>query len=378
MRFLPFIIFAFALFASSAIASDNSRFLRTGLEVLYQQEVNRYRSCQSAGNSFCRFSELNFFLGLLDLATPLHITDPKYPAVAERFRWQAVVEAVLVISDEGTVSEVETLYCESGRTRDIKLRWRWELEGRFCKEFRYAAEKAFSDYTFPASPDSLKDAERLANVGLAFQMIDLTGRTDHDVNQQLLDLNKGQVRTLQKFLDAEDWNGLREYALKRRDESEVFDYYLGNAAWESGNKSTAIEHFSEFLREGGDRYWHFGTKAMVIAIDHFYEVGDDQQVVDLGNAFLLEEYLNTGNSIAKPVVAEALTKYAISLTLIDDQELAQALYLLRALERVGLYRGIPKALKEVIQTQRNHLESQIINIGKAKAKQRSDPIKLDG
>lgn len=378
MRFLPFITFAFALFASSAIASDNSRFLRTGLEVLYQQEVNRYRSCQSAGNSFCRFSELNFFLGLLDLATPLHITDPKYPAVAERFRWQAVVEAVLVISDEGTVSEVETLYCESGRTRDIKLRWRWELEGRFCKEFRYAAEKAFSDYTFPASPDSLKDAERLANVGLAFQMIDLTGRTDHDVNQQLLDLNKGQVRTLQKFLDAEDWNGLREYALKRRDESEVFDYYLGNAAWESGNKSTAIEHFSEFLREGGDRYWHFGTKAMVIAIDHFYEVGDDQQVVDLGNAFLLEEYLNTGNSIDKPVVAEALTKYAISLTLIDDQELAQALYLLRALERVGLYRGIPKALKEVIQTQRNHLESQIINIGKAKAKQRSDPIKLDG
>lgn len=378
MRFLPFITFAFALFASSAIASDNSRFLRTGLEVLYQQEVNRYRSCQSAGNSFCRFSELNFFLGLLDLATPLHITDPKYPAVAERFRWQAVVEAVLVISDEGTVSEVETLYCESGRTRDIKLRWRWELEGRFCKEFRYAAEKAFSDYTFPASPDSLKDAERLANVGLAFQMIDLTDRTDHDVNQQLLDLNKGQVRTLQKFLDAEDWNGLREYALKRRDESEVFDYYLGNAAWESGNKSTAIEHFSEFLREGGDRYWHFGTKAMVIAIDHFYEVGDDQQVVDLGNAFLLEEYLNTGNSIDKPVVAEALTKYAISLTLIDDQELAQALYLLRALERVGLYRGISKALKEVIQTQRNHLESQIINIGKAKAKQRSDPIKLDG
>ena len=183
---------------------------------------------------------------------------------------------------------------------------------------------------------------------------------------------------MQKFLDAEDWTGLREYALKRRDKSEVFDYYLGNAAWESGNKSTAIEHFSEFLREGGDRYWHFGTKAMVIAIDHFYEVGDDQQVVDLGNAFLLEEYLNTGNSIDKPVVAEALTKYAISLTLIDDQELARALYLLRALERVGLYRGIPKALEEVIQTQRNHLESQIINIGKAKAKQRSDPIKLDG
>tara|TARA_B100000035_G_scaffold280092_1_gene260115 strand:+ start:130 stop:1263 length:1134 start_codon:yes stop_codon:yes gene_type:complete len=377
MRFLPFITFAFALFVSNAIASDNSRFLRTGLEVLYQQEVNRYRSCQSAGNSFCRFSELNFFLGLLDLATPLHVEDPKYPAVAERFRWQAVVEAVLVISDEGTVSEVETLYCESGRTRDIKLRWRWELEGRFCREFRYAAEKAFSDYTFLASPDSLKDAERLANVGLAFQMVDLTGRTDHDVNQQLLDLNKGQVRTLQKFLDAEDWNGLREYALKRRDESEVFEYYLGNAAWESGNKPTAIGHFSDFLKEGGDRYWHFGTKAMVIAIDHFYEVGDDQQVIDLGNAFLLEEYLNTGNSIAKPVVAEALTKYAISLTLIEDQELAQALYLLRALERVGLYRGIPKALKEVIQTQRNHLESQIINIGKAKARQLSDPVQLD-
>ena len=69
------------------------------------------------------------------------------------------------------------------------------------------------------------------------------------------------------------------------------------------------------------------------------------------------------------MVAEALTKYAISLTLIEDQELAQALYLLRALERVGLYRGITKALKEVIQTQRNHLESQIIAIGRSKAEQ---------
>ena len=58
-----------------------------------------------------------------------------------------------------------------------------------------------------------------------------------------------------------------------------------------------------------------------------------QQVVDLGNAFSLKKYLNTGNSIAKPLVAEALTKYSISLTLIDDQELAQALYLLRQLER---------------------------------------------
>jgi len=58
-----------------------------------------------------------------------------------------------------------------------------------------------------------------------------------------------------------------------------------------------------------------------------------QQVVDLGNAFSLKKYLNTGNSIAKPLVTEALTKYSISLTLIDDQELAQALYLLRQLER---------------------------------------------
>lgn len=369
MRFLLYTFFASTLFASSTVASDNGRFLQKGLEVLYQQEVSRYRSCQRADNSFCRFSELNFFLGLLDLAGPVYMADPKYPAVAERSRWQAVVEAVLVISDEGTVSDVETLYCESGRTRDIKLRWRWELEGPFCKEFRYAAEKAFSEYKFLKTPESLKGAERLANVGLAFQMLDLTGRTDHDENQQLLDLNKGQVRTLQKFFESEDWEGLREYALERRDESDVFEYYLGNAAWESGNKTAAIEHFSTFLREGGDRYWHFGTKAMVIAIDHFYEVGDDQQVVDLGNAFLLEEYLNTGNSVAKPLVAEALTKYAISLTLIDDQELAQSLYLLRAMENVGLYRGIPKELNEVIQAQRNHLESQIIAIGRSKIEQ---------
>ena len=367
MRFLPLITLAFALSASSAIASDDSRFLRTGLEVLYQQEVNRYRSCQSAGNSFCRFSELNFFHVLLDLSDPVHIADPKYPTVAERFRWQGVVEAVLVISDEGAVNDVEILYCESGRTSDIKLRWRWELEGRFCKDFRYASRKAFSDYKFLESPPSLKGAERLANTIMVFQMIDLTGRSDHDVNQQLLDLNKGQVKKLQKFIDAEDWSGLREYALQRRDENDVFEYYLGNAAWESDNKTTALEHFSAFLRGGGDRYWHFGTKAMLIAVDHFYEAGDDQKVVDHVNARLLGEYLLKGNSIAKPLVAEALTKYAISLTLIDDQELAQALVLLRTLQSESLRKVFPGELNAVIQTQRNHLESQIINIGRAKA-----------
>ena len=68
-------------------------------------------------------------------------------------------------------------------------------------------------------------------------------------------------------------------------------------------------------------------------------------------------------------VDEALTKYAISLTLIDDQELAQALVLLRTLQSESLRQVFPEELNAVIQTQRNHLESQIINIGKAKAKQ---------
>ena len=377
MEFLSLTVFVFALFTCGASASDDKIVMRQGLEVLYQQEVKRYRLCQSAGSSSCRFSELNFFHVLLDLSDPVHIADPKYPTVAERFRWQGVVEAVLVISDEGAVNDVEILYCESGRTSDIKLRWRWELEGRFCKDFRYASRKAFSDYKFLESPPSLKGAERLANTIMVFQMIDLTGRSDHDVNQQLLDLNKGQVKKLQKFIDAEDWSGLREYALQRRDENDVFEYYLGNAAWESDNKTTALEHFSAFLREGGDRYWHFGTKAMLIAIDHFYEAGNDQKVVDHGNARLLGEYLLRGNSIAKPLVAEALTKYAISLTLIDDQELAHALFLLRTMETERFRQMLPKELNAVIQTQRNHLESQIINIGKAKAEQLSDRLKLD-
>ena len=377
MKCLSLTVFVFALFTYSASASDDKIFMRKGLEVLYQQEVRRYRLCQSAGNSSCRFPELNFFHVLLDLSDPVHIADPKYPAVAQRFRWQGVVEAVLVISEDGTVSDVEILNCESGQTTNIKLRWRWELEGRFCKDFRYASTKAFSDYKFLESPPSLKGAERLANKIMVFQMIDLTGRSDHDVNQQLLDLNKGQVKKLQKFIDAEDWSGLREYALERRDENDVFEYYLGNAAWEADNKTTALEHFSAFLRGGGDRYWHFGTKAMLIAIDHFYEAGDDQKVVDHGNARLLGEYLLKGNSISKPLVAEALIKYAISLTLIDDQELAQALVLFRTLQNESLRQVLPKELHAVIQTQRHHLESQITNVGKAKATELSDPLKLD-
>lgn len=360
------------LFLSAVVQAtegEDSHFLREGLEVLYLKEVDRYRSCHSAGKPSCRYSELNVFLGLLDLAGPVEKTVAKYPPVAERSLWQGVVDAVLVISDDGTVSETQTLFCESGRSRDVELRWRWELEGSFCREFRYAAEKAFSSYKFLESPESLRGAERLANVRGVFQLTDRTGRTDHDVNQQVMGLTKSQVRKLETFINKKDWKALTDYALERREENEVFEYYLGDAAWESGDKAAAIAHFTAFLEKGGDQYWHFGTKAMVIAIDHFYEVADDQRVVDLGDAFLLERYLHKGNSISKALVAEALTKYAISLTLIEDQELAQALYLFRAMERVGLYRGIPSELQEVIQTQRSHLESQIIAIGKARATQ---------
>lgn len=147
------------LFLSAVVQAtedEDSHFLREGLEVLYLKEVDRYRSCHSAGKPSCRYSELNLFLGLLDLAGPVEKTVAKYPPVAERSLWQGVVDAVLVISDDGTVSETQTLFCESGRSRDVELRWRWELEGSFCREFRYAAEKAFSSYKFLESPESLR------------------------------------------------------------------------------------------------------------------------------------------------------------------------------------------------------------------------------
>ena len=58
------------LFLSAVVQAtedEDSHFLREGLEVLYLKEVDRYRSCHSTGKPSCRYSELNLFLGLLDL-----------------------------------------------------------------------------------------------------------------------------------------------------------------------------------------------------------------------------------------------------------------------------------------------------------------------
>ena len=137
-----------------------------------------------------------------------------------------------------------------------------------------------------------------------------------------------------------------------------------------GDGPLAISRFTQFLKNGGHSYWHFGVKAAAITVSHYYELGNDQEVVDLAGQSLLAKYLEEGNVITKAAIADSLLKYASSLTLIEKSEIAKALGILERIKRHGqLYGDIPKGLMDMVNQQTVNIESQIIAIGKSKVRQ---------
>ena len=366
MQLLSYAVVALALFTSNAMASDDKLFMRKGLETLYLQEFSAYQACRENESEECSFSEVYEFLRLLELNRPEERHAPRYPTAAQRAGYAAVVTTELTISDTGLVENVELLSCESGfGDADLKLKWR--PDGRYCDRFELAAKDALTSFKFPIFPLELQGLPRKQLWRNTFL---LQGRNSNDINAQITDLKSSQINKIQKLSKAKDWSALEKYALENSEKNNAFRYYAADSALMLGDGPLAITRFTQFLKNGGHSYWHFGVKAAAITVSHHYELGNDQEVVDLARDSLLAKYLEEGNVITKAAIADALLKYASSLTLIEKPEIAKALGTLEKIKRHGqLYGGIPKGLMDMVNQQTVNIESQIIAIGKSKVRQ---------
>ena len=363
MKFLPLITFVFAILAPNASASDDDLFMRKGLETLYLQEAEKYLACRQEKKVGCNSSEVEGFLELLEIKLPVERVSLTYPNAAQRSGHAAEVVTELTISSSGLVENVEVLSCQSG-FGDTDLKHEWRIDGRHCGKFELAAEEGLTSFKFPAFPAELLTVPRKIRWKATFALM---GRTSHDVNAQMTDLTSRQIKTVKKFAESKNWAALEEYALENLDESNVFHYYAADSALMLGKIPLAIDRFTKFLKTGGRSYWHFGVKAAVLVIPHYYEVGNDKEVVDLVKKSLLEKYLYEGNVITKTAVADVLLKYASSLTLIEQPEIAEALLTLRNIKRhQRLHGDLPDGLLDMVNQQIMHLESQIIAIGRSK------------
>lgn len=366
MKFPSHTVFVFALLTSSATASDDDLFMRKGLETLYLQEAEKYVACRQQPDIDCNFSEVEGFLELLHLSLPEERITPTYPTSAQSAGYAAVVTTELTITDSGLVEDVELLSCESG-FGDTDLKHKWRVNGRHCGKFERASKKALASYRFAAFPAELSSVPRKIKWRVTFA---LQGQNSNDVNAQITDLKSHQIRKIQKFSKSKDWAALERYALENLEKNSVFHYYAANSALMLGNGPLAIDRFTKFLKNGGHSYWHFGVGAVAITVSHHYELANDQEVVDLVKPSVLERYFREGNVIPKTVVAEALIKYASSLTLIEKPEIAEALTILRGIKRHGeLHDVLSKDVVDMLNEQIVNIESQIIAIGKAKGEQ---------
>ena len=85
---------------------------------------------------------------------------------------------------------------------------------------------------------------------------------------------------------------------------------------------------------------------------------------------MLEAYLDRGNVVTKAAISDALWRYASSLTLIEQPEIAKAFIILTGIKRHELqHGGIPKNVMEMVNQQISNIESQIIVIGRSKVEQ---------
>ena len=226
MKFLPHTVFIFALFISSADASEDELFMRKGLERLYLQEAEKYLACRQQSDADCSFSEVEGFLNLLDLKLPEKRATPVYPRAAISDGYAAVVTTELTITDSGLVEDVELLSCESG-FGDIDLKHSWRVNGRHCGKFERAAEKALAAYRFPAFQAELLSVPRKIKWRVTFE---LQGKNSNDVNAQITPLKSYQLRKIHKFERSNDWAALEKYSLENLEKSSVFYYYAADSA----------------------------------------------------------------------------------------------------------------------------------------------------
>ena len=331
----------------------------SGVVVLLKQELARQAQCADNPDTECDDAEVTAFLKLLGVYYPDKRSTPQYPRQAQQVGVNAVVVSELSIAPDGAVEGVETLSCESGKG-DAGLKWKWKADGEFCKQFSRAAAKNFEGYRFPSVVHLSIDDSRTIQWRTTFV---LEGSDSSDSQAQQVDLPTSDTRKINRFYKKQDWLALREFALREQGTHPLYDYYIGYAAVQTGDKSAAVRHFKLFLEQTSASYFHYGAMAASVLIDEYYRRGDYDSVVGVADDhYDLGRYFGNQQMFSPAVVAQSMLFYGSALTLVSPPRIGEAVLTFQAVS-AGLSVVEPPAvassLEGVTNQQLRGLVSQI-------------------
>ena len=340
-----------------------------GVVVLLKQELARQAQCADNPDIECNDAEVAAFLKLLDVYYPDKRSTPNYPRQAQQVGVNAVVVSELSIAPDGAVEGVEILSCESGEG-DAGLKWKWKTDGEFCKQFSRATAKNFEGYRFPSVVHLAIDDSRAIQWRTTFV---LEGSDSSDSQAQHVDLPTSDRRKINRFYKKQDWPALKEFALREQGTHPLYDYYIGYAAAQTGDKSAAVRHFKVFLEQTSASYFHYGAIAASVLIDEYYRWGDYDSVVGVADDhYDLGRYFGNQRMFSPAVVAQSMLFYGSALTLVSPPRIGEAVLTLQAVS-VGMSVVEPPAvassLEGVTNQQLTGLVSQIELLGARERKE---------
>jgi hypothetical protein len=239
----------------------------------------------------------------------------------------AVVVSELSIWPDGAVEGVEILSCESGEG-DPGLKWKWKKDGEFCKQFSRATAKNFEGYRFPSVVHLDIDDSRTIQWRTTFVV---EGSDSSDSQAQQVDLPTSDTRKINRFYKKQDWLALKEFAQREQGTHPLYDYYIGYAAVQTGDKSAAVRHFKFFLEQTSASYFHYGAMAASVLIDEYYRRGDYDSVVGVADDhYDLGRYFGNLRMFSPAVVAQSMLFYGSALTLMSPPRIGEAVLTLQA------------------------------------------------
>ena len=155
---------------------------------------------------------------------------------------------------------------------------------------------------------------------------------------------------------------MREFALREQGTHPLYDYYLGYAAVQTGDKSAAVRHFKLFLEQTSASYFHYGAMAASVLIDEYYRRGDYDSVVGVADDhYDLGRYFANQQMFSPAVVAQSMF-YGSALTLVSPPRIGEAILTFQAVS-AGLSvvepPSVASSLEGVTNQQLRGLVSQI-------------------
>ena len=347
--------------AFSVLAAEEPSDFEKGLRALLELELNKFESCLDEGKTDCDDSEVDSFLALLDEGQPTKMMAGRYPPLALEEGMSADIKVQLVINQSGDVKEATAISCATG-FGPAKLKYQWKEEGRHCKAFRKAAERAARKWVYSEISYQQKEEYRRS----AKVYFEIYGNDSMLDEGQIVEIKGKDRRKIARLKRKQDWGELRAFVVGKQDESPVFTFDLALAQQRLGEKEQALLSLERFLESAQNQYFHYGAQAASTVIDSRYAQENDAAVVAAGSHYNLMYYFLNGKQLPKYKAGLSLMRLASSLTFVKPQQLGRSLKLLNDLkDNIELVKDpVQRAdLEAQVDAQLDNLRVQISQIG---------------